>query len=299
MASSLMYMVLNSPNPSAWDSFLTSTVGLSARDGDADARRYRMDDFDWRIGVDKADAEGIAALGVEYANNGALDACLARLNGAGVSHAEDADLASVRGVLRLVRVSDPAGHPVELVVGRQLAYAPFVSPAGVSGFVTGEGGSMGFGHAVIAASDVEASRAFWIDLLGFALTDTMHFKFAPDIPSKALYFMHAGNNRHHSIALIEFPVPTGLVHFMVEANSIDDVGLFVDRCERDGVVIATKLGRHSNDRMISVYAMTPGGSMVEFGCDGLQIDWRSWVPTVSLVPDLWGHKSGFAPPPAG
>jgi 3,4-dihydroxy-9,10-secoandrosta-1,3,5(10)-triene-9,17-dione 4,5-dioxygenase len=253
-----------------------------------------MDDFDWRIGVNKADAEGIAALGVEYADNAALEACLARLSGVGQAYAEDTELAKARGVLRLVRVSDPGGHPVELVVGRRLAYAPFVSPAGVSGFVTGEMGGMGFGHAVLAAADVEASRAFWIDLLGFALTDTMHFQFAPEMPSKALYFLHAGNARHHSIALIEFPVPSGLVHFMVEANDIDDVGRFIDRCERDSVVIATRLGRHSNDRMLSVYALTPGGSMVEFGCDGLQIDWRNWVPTISMVPDLWGHK-----PPVG
>lgn len=298
MASSLMYLLLNSPKPAEWDSFLTSTVGLSARDGEDENRRYRLDDFDWRIGVNKAEAEGIAALGVEYANEAALEACLARLGRAEVAYAEDAELAKARGVLRLVRVSDPSGHPVELVVGRTLAYALFASPAGVSGFVTGEGGGMGFGHAVLAAADVEASRAFWIDLLGFALTDTMHFQFAPDMPSKALYFLHAENERHHSIALIEFPVPGGLVHFMVEANNIDDVGRFIDRCERDGVMIATKLGRHSNDRMLSVYALTPGGSMVEFGCDGLRIDWRNWVPTTSLVPDLWGHKSGLGPPPA-
>jgi 3,4-dihydroxy-9,10-secoandrosta-1,3,5(10)-triene-9,17-dione 4,5-dioxygenase len=208
--------------------------------------------------------------------------------------ADDELLASARGVLRLCRVADPSGHPVELVVGRTLAYAPFVSPAGVSGFVTGESGNMGFGHAVIAAADVEQSRNFWIDLIGCRLTDTMHFELAPGAPKKALYFLHADNARHHSIALIEFPVPGGLVHFMVEANDIDDVGGFIDRCERDNVFIATRLGRHSNDRMISVYAVTPGGSMIEFGCDGLQIDWRNWIATNSLIPDLWGHK----PPPA-
>jgi 3,4-dihydroxy-9,10-secoandrosta-1,3,5(10)-triene-9,17-dione 4,5-dioxygenase len=42
--------------------------------------------------------------------------------------------------------------------------------------------------------------------------------------------------------------------------------------------------------MLSVYVVTPGGFMLEFGCEGLRIDWRNWVPTHSLVPDLWGHK---------
>ena len=241
-----------------------------------------------RIVANKPDAS-------EFAGAAELEACMERLLAAGYAVEEDDLRAKERGVLRLCCVADPSGHPVELVAGRTLAYAQFLSPAGVSGFVTGESGNMGFGHAVLAASDVEQSRRFWIDLIGFRLTDTMHFELAPGAPSKALYFLHADNPRHHSIALIEFPVPGGLVHFMVEANDIDDVGRFIDRCERDNVHIATRLGRHSNDRMISVYAVTPGGSMIEFGCDGLQIDWRNWVATNSLIPDLWGHK----PPPGG
>jgi len=290
MPASLAYLVLKSADPAAWDRFLTATVGLSAKGGEA---RYRMDDRDWRIGVDQAEGEGISALGVEFAGAAELDACRDRLLAAGFAVEEDNMRAKERGVLRLYCVADPSGHPVELVAGRTLAYAQFLSPAGVSGFVTGESGNMGFGHAVLAAADVEEARRFWIDLIGFRLTDTMHFELAPGAPSKALYFLHADNPRHHSIALIEFPVPGGLVHFMVEANDIDDVGHFIDRCERDNIHIATRLGRHSNDRMISVYAVTPGGSMIEFGCDGLQIDWRNWVATNSLIPDLWGHK----PPP--
>lgn len=296
MPASLAYLVLKSADPAAWDRFLTATVGLAAKaDGEM---RYRMDDRDWRIGVDPAGDEGIAALGVEFASSAELETCVERLRAAGHEAEEDAPLAGERGVLRLCRVSDPSGHPVELVAGRSLAYAQFVSPAGVSGFVTGESGNMGFGHAVLAASDVEQSRRFWMDLIGFRLTDTMHFELSPGAPSKALYFLHADNPRHHSIALIEFPVPGGLVHFMVEANDIDDVGRFIDRCERDNVYIATRLGRHSNDRMISVYAVTPGGSMIEFGCDGVQIDWRNWIATNSLIPDLWGHKPTPDAPPA-
>jgi 3,4-dihydroxy-9,10-secoandrosta-1,3,5(10)-triene-9,17-dione 4,5-dioxygenase len=292
MPASLAYLLLKSGDPAAWDKFLTETVGLAAKT--VGETRYRMDDRDWRIGVDRADGEGIAALGVEFATSTELEACIDRLRAADHEAEDDVSLARERGVLRLYRVADPSGHPLELVTGRTLAYGSFVSPAAVSGFVTGERGNMGFGHAVLAASDVEQSRRFWVDLIGFHLTDTMHFQLAPGAPSKALYFLHADNPRHHSIALIEFPVPGGLVHFMVEANDIDDVGRFIDRCERDNVFIATRLGRHSNDRMISVYAVTPGGSVIEFGCDGLQIDWRNWIATNSLIPDLWGHK----PPPA-
>ncbi|MBV1918190.1 MAG: VOC family protein [Sphingomonadaceae bacterium] len=294
MPASLTYLVLKTSDQDGWDRFLTQTVGLASGEVVDGQRRYRMDDHDWRVGIVEDDAEGIGALGIEYASDHDLDECLDRLSAAKVEFHEDLELARDRGVLRLVRVDDPAGHRAELVVGRRLAYAPFTSPAGVSNFMTGDQGGMGLGHAVLAAQDVEQSRTFWIELLGFHLTDTMSFELAPNEPAKALYFLHCDNARHHSIALIEFPAPSGLVHFMVEARDIDDVGRFMDRCERDGVVIASRLGRHANDHMISVYAVTPGGSMLEFGCGGLQIDHRNWVSTTSLIPDLWGHM-----PPQG
>ena len=48
--------------------------------------------------------------------------------------------------------------------------------------------------------------------------------------------------------------------------------------------------------MLSFYVRTPGGFDLEFGCSGLQPDWNTWVPTHSLIPDLWGHR--WAPPPS-
>jgi 3,4-dihydroxy-9,10-secoandrosta-1,3,5(10)-triene-9,17-dione 4,5-dioxygenase len=35
---------------------------------------------------------------------------------------------------------------------------------------------------------------------------------------------------------------------------------------------------------------TPGGFALEFGCEGLQMDWEGYTPTVSTLPSLWGHK---------
>ena len=123
----------------------------------------------------------------------------------------------------------------------------------------------------------------------------MHFVLAPGTPEKALYFLHADNPRHHSIALIDFPVPGGLVHFMVEANDIDDVGRFIDRCERDNVFIATRLGRHSNDRQFSFYHSTPSSFHVEYGFGGLEVEEEAWVPRVYDRTAIWGHK----PHPSG
>jgi 3,4-dihydroxy-9,10-secoandrosta-1,3,5(10)-triene-9,17-dione 4,5-dioxygenase len=54
--------------------------------------------------------------------------------------------------------------------------------------------------------------------------------------------------------------------------------------------VVSTLGRHTNDRMLSFYMATPGGFALEFGCEGLQMDWGGYTPTVSTLPSLWGHK---------
>jgi 3,4-dihydroxy-9,10-secoandrosta-1,3,5(10)-triene-9,17-dione 4,5-dioxygenase len=64
-----------------------------------------------------------------------------------------------------------------------------------------------------------------------------------------------------------------------------------------GLHISSTLGKHSNDLMVSFYVQTPGGFDDELGWSGLEVDWAKWVPTRSLIPDLWGHR--WAPPPAG
>ena len=47
--------------------------------------------------------------------------------------------------------------------------------------------------------------------------------------------------------------------------------------------------------MVSFYVQTPGGFDLEFGCHGMQPDWATWVPTQSVIGDLWGHR--WSPPP--
>ena len=42
--------------------------------------------------------------------------------------------------------------------------------------------------------------------------------------------------------------------------------------------------------MLSFYAVGPGGIAVEYGCDGLQLDWETFEPTTSTVADIWGHE---------
>jgi len=94
-------------------------------------------------------------------------------------------------------------------------------------------------------------------------------------------------------ALAEFPQPSGLIHLMLETLSYDDVGRAYDRAQAAGCHISATLGRHTNDKMFSFYVRSPGGFDIEYGCDGMQLDWNSFVPTTSLKDSDWGHKWNF------
>jgi len=50
------------------------------------------------------------------------------------------------------------------------------------------------------------------------------------------------------------------------------------------------LGRHTNDRMVSFYCVSPSGPSVEFGWDGRRVDDRTHVTGFYDEGSVWGHK---------
>ncbi|CAN0587013.1 unnamed protein product, partial [Ectocarpus sp. 12 AP-2014] len=146
-------------------------------------------------------------------------------------------------------------------------------------------------HTVLPAPDFDATVEFFVDVLGFGLSDLMKIRFTPDPaePEKRLWFMHC-NGRHHSLALFETPMPSGCVHIMLEAADFNEVGYAMDRRETHKVRLTATLGRHANDHMVSFYMATPSGFDVEFGAEGRVIDdWSQYPAFQSTVASFWGH----------
>jgi 3,4-dihydroxy-9,10-secoandrosta-1,3,5(10)-triene-9,17-dione 4,5-dioxygenase len=286
--SSLGYAVIEATDIAAWKSFGTEVLGLMGTDSADGGVRLRMDERPFRIAVVPGGQDRFVASGWELPSAEAYDALLKSLTDAGVAveHGSKDDAAD-RKVRALARCKDPSGNLLEVYHGRIYDYAPFISPTGVSGFVTG---NMGLGHVVLPAPKVEETRAFYKKFLGFGDTDEMRVPIGvPDHPGLALYFLHCNNPRHHSLALFEAEIPGGLVHLMIEVNQFDDLGRAVDRCKKKGAPISINMGRHSNDLMVSTYIKTPSGFDVEYGWDGWQVDWNDYVPTKSEIFSLWGH----------
>jgi 2,3-dihydroxybiphenyl 1,2-dioxygenase len=282
----LGYVGFGSADLDGWRQFGTGLVGLQAVERSASLLAFRMDDRKQRIVIDRAMPDGARFFGWEVADAAALDQLGARLEAAKLEViAEPQTLADNRRVRSLISFRDPAGNRLEAFYGAEIADTPFRPGRSMSGFRTGP---LGVGLAVLTVANIDAVMPFYVDVLGFGLSDYI------EKPFRA-YFFHI-NARHHSLALIETG-NNGMHHLMVEMFSLDDVGQSYDIALSEPERVNVTLGRHTNDFMTSFYTRTPSSFMVECGWGGRDIEPKTWQPfEMTAGPSLWGHERVWLPP---
>jgi 3,4-dihydroxy-9,10-secoandrosta-1,3,5(10)-triene-9,17-dione 4,5-dioxygenase len=289
LISSLGYLRIESADPAAWREFGTKILGLTeGRGPDPEAVYLRMDDFPARLIIVPGTEDRLLASGWEVADQQTLSEVAHILAAADVpvKAGDEAELAD-RRVGGLLHADDPSGNSLEIFCGAMMDNRPAVSPYGTR-FVTGD---QGMGHVVLPVLGDAETLAFYTDLLGFRLRDSMR------MPGE--FFGRPGGQvwmrflgccpRHHSLALAPMSPAAGIVHLMIEVATLDDVGRALDRCTRRKAPISSTLGRHANDLMVSFYVQTPSGFDIEYGTDGQVVDDGTWVSRESTAVSLWGH----------
>ncbi|MFY9490571.1 MAG: iron-dependent extradiol dioxygenase HsaC [Mycobacterium sp.] len=289
---SLGYLRIEATDIGAWREYALKVLGMVEGRGLVDGALYlRMDDFPARLVIIPGEHDRLSESGWECANAADLQRIRTALDIEGVPYKEAtaAQLAD-RRVDEMITFADPSGNRLEVFHGAALEHRRVVSPYGHM-FVTGE---QGLGHVVLSTRDDAEALHFYRDVLGFTLRDSMRLPpqlvgRPADGPPAWLRFFGC-NPRHHSLAFLPMPTPSGIVHLMMEVGGSDDVGLCLDRALRRKVPMSATLGRHVNDKMLSFYMKTPGGFDIEFGCEGMQVeDDHSWIARESTAVSLWGH----------
>ncbi|NOX49608.1 MAG: 2,3-dihydroxybiphenyl 1,2-dioxygenase [Gammaproteobacteria bacterium] len=279
---SLGYIGIESSHIEQWQRYCSDFLGLMNMSTDSNELSYRMDDQAWRLSIQQGKAEDLVFAGYDARDQRTLMALCNQLSELGCPPKKDDALAARRGVSCLYVVQDPDGLQVELYYGAtEAAETPFVSPAGVGKFVTGD---QGFGHIVLYTKNYEKKYAFYTEGLGFFLSDTILM-----FGKLMLTFLHC-NPRHHTIALAAAPTNKHLNHFMVQVNSLNEVGYANDRALAMDIPVTTLLGCHTNDRMVSFYTKTPSGFDVELGYGARTVD-KNWSVAHHNSPSIWGHRS--------
>ena len=283
--SQLGYLGVGVKDMDAWTAFATGILGMELSEQAPDGTLYlRMDELHHRIAVHPNGPDDMLYVGWQTPNRKEFEATKASLLQSGVEYTQGtAEELANRHVVDMVTF-DLCGVRNEVYYGPHVLFErPFNPPIGMSGFRTGE---LGLGHVglYIDGHDLERAKAILMEGLGFKVSDAFY--------DGDEAFFHC-NPRQHTCVLMprEGPDAPRLEHFMVELNSIDDVGRCLDRCEDNGVPLQIRLGRHTNDHMISFYMWSPSRFSVEYGWGGRLIDDDTWqVSKYDFTHDVWGHR---------
>jgi 3,4-dihydroxy-9,10-secoandrosta-1,3,5(10)-triene-9,17-dione 4,5-dioxygenase len=292
---SLGYIKIQTADIERWRTFAFDALGFAQGSGpDPQALYLRMDERPARIIVVPGDTDQVVHVGWEVRDGLALQRVRDTLERAGVAvkplSVEEADERRVEDVFAF---TDPTGTPSEVFFGPALDHSPVVTPFGAN-FVTG---AQGLGHVVLPTMDPAGAFAFYSETLGFLPRGAMRLPAPPEFGPLRIRFFGV-NERHHSMALCPAPHggAPGLVHIMVEVDSLDAVGRALDRVVKQGFSLSSSLGRHTNDKMISFYVRAPGGWDIEFGTDGMKVDETYYTSEEITSDSYWGHDWSGAEP---
>ncbi len=139
-------------------------------------------------------------------------------------------------------------------------------------------------HIVLHSPDHKATVQFFIDVLGFRLSDWL---------GDFMAFLRC-NEWHHRVAIL--PGPPCLNHVAYDVASVDELMRGIAKLKRENVDIAWGPGRHTAGNNTFSYFVTPNGFVVEYTSDLERVDDAQWQPTVYVprpdIMDQWGIGVG-------
>ena len=115
-------------------------------------------------------------------------------------------------------------------------------------------------HVVLNSADIENETSFFIDMLGFKLSDK----------TDMMNFVRCSAD-HHSIAMAKGTGPC-LNHCAYEVESIDGLMRGAGRMKTSGFNIEWGVGRHGPGDNVFTYFVEPNGFVVEYTAEVQQVD---------------------------
>jgi catechol 2,3-dioxygenase len=115
-------------------------------------------------------------------------------------------------------------------------------------------------HVVLNASRTDDERAFFIDALGFRLSDS----------TDMMEFVRCTSD-HHSLALVRTEGPS-LNHMAYEMPNVDGLMRGAGRLKQHGFNIEWGVGRHGPGNNVFTYFVEPNGFVTEYTAEVDQVD---------------------------
>ncbi|MDP9820846.1 2,3-dihydroxybiphenyl 1,2-dioxygenase [Nocardioides massiliensis] len=293
---SLGYLRVQTADVPRWRDLTVDALGMQETTGPhADGLYLRVDEREARLVVLPGSDDRVLGVGWEVRDQYGLAEVERTVEAAGISVRRlSLEECEERRIEAAIGFTDPAGTPVEVFFGPVLDHSPLRTAHGQR-FVTGE---QGLGHIVLPTPRQQETVDFYCDVLGFLPRGAMKLGGpGAEGPPRRIRFLGI-NQRHHTLAVCPAPHadPPGMVHLMVEVDSLDAVGRALDKVNAAGFSLSSTLGRHTNDKMVSFYVRAPGGWDIEYGTEGMRVDETYYTAEEITADSYWGHDwSGSEP----
>jgi catechol 2,3-dioxygenase-like lactoylglutathione lyase family enzyme len=139
-------------------------------------------------------------------------------------------------------------------------------------------------HIVMHSPDHKAATQWFIDVLGFKLSDWL---------GDFMSFLRC-NSAHHRIAFL--PGPPCLNHVAYDMEGVDGMMRGIHRLKQKDVNIVWGPGRHTAGNNTFSYFVSPAGFAVEYTSELEEVDFENWEAQVHIpgpqVMDQWGVGVG-------
>ena len=249
--------------------FYSHIWGLDPVVSDGDTIHLRANGSEHHI-VTLRERPKAGMLGVHFAttDRAAVDALHAKAKGFGANVATaPANLPASSGGGYGFQFKTPEGHVLN--VSADVARHP--------NEVSDRSKPLKLSHVVLNSARVEEQTGFFVDLLGFKLSDSSH----------VMDFIRCSAD-HHSIAMARGEGPS-LNHMAYEVANIDGLMRGAGRLKSNGFNIEWGVGRHGPGNNVFSYFVEPNGFVVEYTAEVEQIDEATYIPHDA---DYWANFPG-------
>ena len=265
--------------------FYTELFGLELTRREGNRAWLRCSDKPHDIELIEGDEPGLFGVGFELCDTAEVQTAYDHLTERGYTPTMYDRAACDREVVEAgLRFANPdTGLTVDFYAGQSPATEPFRPTVAKIERL---------GHVVLNVSSYAKAHQFWVEDLGFEISD--------HVPGSIAFLRCWPNPLHHSFALLE-GAADGLNHVNFMVSDIDDIGQAMNRMKRADVPIVFGPGRHLPSTSIFIYFLDPDGMTVEYSFGMEEFGEEDARPPRELerkpeVLDTWGS---FADPRFG
>jgi 2,3-dihydroxy-p-cumate/2,3-dihydroxybenzoate 3,4-dioxygenase len=263
----LGYVALHVSDVATSAQFYRDLIGLELVRQNADAAWLRCSDKPYDLVLEAGDTPGLSRVGFELASLADLAKAYDHITNVGLSP-------QWTGESTFCFCNPDTGLALDYYADQTATarYKPTVTQI------------VRLGHVVLNVINYANAHRFWVDQLGFEISD--------HVPGKIAFLRCWPNPLHHSFALLT-GAADGLNHFNFMVTDIDDIGRAMNRMKQANVPIVFGPGRHLPSGSIFLYMLDPDGmsteysfGMEEFPEEGARLP-RELEPKPEVL-DTWG-----------